>query len=133
MSTLESNTEYVFTHLSLEERLLQTTGKSLASWAIGPAANTHEEVEAGRVLHERYLAPYVMTQIQYKVRLLDQRHGVPVPPIRGTPVPLYVGELASEEDNTFILWVHKAWCLSSINALRASADKADVRLEQKFR
>ena len=46
--------------------------------------------------------PYVMTSSQYKARLLDQGHGVPVPLIRGIPVLLYVGELASEEDNAFI-------------------------------
>ena len=84
-------------------------------------------------MRERYLVPYVMTSSQYKARLLDQGHGVPVPLIRGIPVLLYVGELASEEDNAFIRWVHKARRLSRVNALRASADKADVRLEQKLR
>ena len=69
-----------------------------------------------------------MTPSQYKAKRLDQGHGVPVPLIRGIPVLLDVGELASEEDNAFIRWVHKARRLSSINALRASADKADVRL-----
>ena len=133
MATPESHTDYMFTPLSLEERLRQTTGQSLSWWTIGPAANTPEEVEADRVLRERYLVPYVMTLSQYKARLLDQEHGVPVPPIRGIPVLLDVGELASEEDNAFIRWVHKARRLSSINALRASADKADVRLERKLR
>uniref|UniRef100_M4BHW3 Uncharacterized protein n=1 Tax=Hyaloperonospora arabidopsidis (strain Emoy2) TaxID=559515 RepID=M4BHW3_HYAAE len=77
MATLESHTDYVFTPLSLEERLRKTTGRSLASWIIG--------------------------------------------------------ELASEEDNTFIRWVNKARLLSSINALRSSTDKADLRLERKLR
>ena len=53
MATLESHTDYVFTPLSLEERLRQTTGKYLASWTIGPAANMPEEVEVVRVLRER--------------------------------------------------------------------------------
>ena len=101
MSTLESHTDYVFTPLSLEELLRQTTGQSLASWNIGPAANTPEEVEAGRVLRERYLVPYVMTPSQFKAMLLKQAHGVPVSLIRGVPVLLDVGELASEEDNAF--------------------------------
>ena len=50
MSTLESYTDYVLTPLSLEEHLRQTTGQSLASWTIGPAANTPEEVDADRLL-----------------------------------------------------------------------------------
>ena len=56
--------------------------------------HTPEEVEAGRVLRERYLVPYVMTPSQYKGRLLDQGYGVPVPLVRGIPVLLDVGELA---------------------------------------
>uniref|UniRef100_M4C4W3 Uncharacterized protein n=1 Tax=Hyaloperonospora arabidopsidis (strain Emoy2) TaxID=559515 RepID=M4C4W3_HYAAE len=48
MATLESHTDYVFTPLSLEERLQQTTGQSLPSWTIGPATSTPEEVESGR-------------------------------------------------------------------------------------
>ena len=84
-------------------------------------------------MRERYLVPYVITPSQYKARPLDQGHSVPVPPIRGIPVLLDVGELASEEDNAFIRCAHKARRLSSINALMASADKADVRLERKLR
>ena len=56
-----------------------------------------------------------MTPSQYKASLLKQAYGVPVPPIRSVPVLLDVGELASEEDNAFIRWVHKARRLSSIN------------------
>uniref|UniRef100_M4BKH5 Uncharacterized protein n=1 Tax=Hyaloperonospora arabidopsidis (strain Emoy2) TaxID=559515 RepID=M4BKH5_HYAAE len=41
-------------------------------------------------------------------------------------------ELASEEDSAFIRWVHSARRLSSMNDLRASADKADGRLERKL-
>ena len=77
--------------------------------------------------------PYVMTSSQYKARLLVKGHGVPVSPIRGTPILLDVGKLASEENNAFIHWVHKSRRLSSINALIASADKADVRLQRKLR
>ena len=48
-------------------------------------------------------------------------------------VLLGVGGLASKKDNAFISWVHRARLLSSMNALRASAVKADVRLERKLR
>ena len=64
MATLESHTYNMFT--PLEERLRQTTGQSLSWWTIGPAANTLEEVEVGRVLRDRYLVPYVMSSSQYK-------------------------------------------------------------------
>ena len=40
ISTLESHTDYVFTPLTLEERLRQTTGQALASWIIAPVATT---------------------------------------------------------------------------------------------
>ena len=87
MSTLESHTDYVFTPLSLEDRLRQTTGQSLASWTICPAANTPKEIETGRVLREQHLEPYVMTLSQYKVWILDHGHGVLVSLIKGIPVP----------------------------------------------
>uniref|UniRef100_M4C2D5 Uncharacterized protein n=1 Tax=Hyaloperonospora arabidopsidis (strain Emoy2) TaxID=559515 RepID=M4C2D5_HYAAE len=74
-----------------------------------------------------------MTPSQYMARILDQGHGAPVPRIRVIPVLLDVGELASEVDNAFICWVHKPRRLGSINSLRPSADKADVRLERKLR
>ena len=74
-----------------------------------------------------------MTSSQYKARLLVKGHGVPVSPIRGTPILLDVGKLASEGDTAFIRWLHKARRLNCINALRASTDKAEVRLERKLR
>ena len=74
-----------------------------------------------------------MTPSQYKARLLVQDHGIPIPPIRGISVLLYVGKLASEEDNVVKRWVHQARRLSSINALRASVDRDDVRLKRKLR
>ena len=95
--------------------------------------HTPEEVEAGRVLREKYLLPYVMTPSQYKARLLDQGHGVPVPPIRGILVLLDVGSWPLKKTMRLYAWVHKSWRLSSINALSASADKDDVHLERKLR
>ena len=102
MATLKSHHNYVFTPLSVEERLLQIVGQPLASWIIASAAATFEEVKACRILRKRYLVPYVMTPSQSKAMLLKQAHGVPVSLIRGVPVLLDVGELASEEDSAFI-------------------------------
>ena len=73
-----------------------------------------------------------MTPTQYTARLVKQGHGVPVSLIRGVPVLLGDGELASGEDNVFIRWVHKSRRLSSMVALRPSIDKADVPIERKF-
>ena len=102
MATLKSHHNYVFTPLSVEERLLQIVGQPLASWIIASAAATFEEVKACRILRKRYLVPCVMTPSQSKAMLLKQAHGVPVSLIRGVPVLLDVGELASEEDSAFI-------------------------------
>ena len=55
---------------------------------VGPTETTPEEVEARRVLRERYLVTYVMTQSQYKARILKQGHEVPVPLVRSVPVIL---------------------------------------------
>ena len=46
---------------------------------------------------------------------------------------LFTGELTKEEDNQFIRWLYRTRHISSISALRASADVADARLEQKLR
>ena len=130
MATLKSHHNYVFTPLSVEERLLQIVGQPLASWIIASAAATFEEVKACRILRKRYLVPYVMTPSQYNKAFGPRSWCTSSPPIRGISVLLDVGELASEEDNAFIRWVYKTRRLSRINAIRASADKADVRLER---
>ena len=46
---------------------------------------------------------------------------------------MFAGELPEEEDDQFIRWVYRKRHLSSVTALRASADVADVRLERKLR
>ena len=70
------------------KRIRQTVGQPLAMWIIGPTETTPEEVEARRVLRERYLVTYVMTQSQYKARILKQGHEVPIPLVRSVPVIL---------------------------------------------
>ena len=73
------------------------------------------------------------TQSQYIARLVKQAHGTLVPLSRGVLILLCEGELATEEENAFIFWVHKARRLSSMMVLRAIPSMADVRLERKLR
>ena len=53
--------------------------------------------------------------------------------MKGVPILLFPGETPEEEDNAFIRWVHLARRLSSMMALRASANVEDVRLKRKLR
>ena len=62
-----------------------------------------------------------------------QARGAPVPPIKGIPILLFVGETTDEEDDAFVLWVHRTRPFSSMYALRASVNVADVRLKRKLR
>ena len=132
-ATLEGRRGYLFTPLGLEERISQTTGHSLATWAIGAEPSSSDEVASRQVLRERYLEPFVTTQSQYKLRLDAQARGAPVPPIKGIPILLFAGESPDDEDNAFVRWVHRKRHLTSMFALRASANVADVRLERKLR
>uniref|UniRef100_A0AAV1VAE5 Uncharacterized protein n=1 Tax=Peronospora matthiolae TaxID=2874970 RepID=A0AAV1VAE5_9STRA len=132
-ATLERQRDYVFTPPSVEERLRQAAGQTLATWVIGHGPKTPEEVVSCQALRERYLEPHLTTQSQYKARLDMQARGAPVPPMKGIPILLLAGETASEEDDAFVHWVHYVRRLSNIFALRASAHAADVRLERKLR
>ncbi|CAI5733685.1 unnamed protein product [Peronospora destructor] len=132
-ATLEGRRGYLFTPLNVEERIRQTTGRSLATWAIGAEPTSSDEVASRQALRERYLQPHLTTQSQYKLRLDTQARGAPVPPMKGIPILLFAGESQEEEDNAFVRWVHRKRHLSSVLALRASADVADVRLERKLR
>uniref|UniRef100_A0AAV1TL79 Uncharacterized protein n=1 Tax=Peronospora matthiolae TaxID=2874970 RepID=A0AAV1TL79_9STRA len=132
-ATLERQRDYVFTPPSVEERLRQAAGQTLATWVIGHGPKTPEEVVSYQALREMYLEPHLTTQSQYKARLDMQARGAPVPPIKGIPILLLAGETASEEDDAFVHWVHYVRRLSNIFALRASAHAADVRLERKLR
>ena len=42
---------------------------------------------------------------------------------------MFAGDLPEEEENQLIRWVYRKRHLSSVPALRATADVADVRLE----
>uniref|UniRef100_A0AAV1UGQ1 Uncharacterized protein n=1 Tax=Peronospora matthiolae TaxID=2874970 RepID=A0AAV1UGQ1_9STRA len=132
-ATLERQRDYVFTPPSVEERLRQAAGQTLATWVIGHGPKTPEEVVSCQALRERYLEPHLTTQSQYKARLDMQARGAPVPPMKGIPILLLADETASEEDDAFVHWVHYVRRLSNIFALRASAHAADVRLERKLR
>uniref|UniRef100_A0AAV1TRQ9 Uncharacterized protein n=2 Tax=Peronospora matthiolae TaxID=2874970 RepID=A0AAV1TRQ9_9STRA len=132
-ATLERQRDYVFTSPSVEERLRQAAGQTLATWVIGHGPKTPEEVVSFQALRERYLKPHLTTQSQYKAHLDMQARGAPIPPIKGIPILLLAGETVSEEDDAFVHWVHYVRRLSNIFALRASAHAADVRLERKLR
>uniref|UniRef100_M4BFD3 Uncharacterized protein n=1 Tax=Hyaloperonospora arabidopsidis (strain Emoy2) TaxID=559515 RepID=M4BFD3_HYAAE len=132
VKTLKYQRDYVFTPLSVKERLRQTTGQTLATWNIDPEAASHEEGAIGQALRERYLEPSLTTQSQYKARLELQARGAPVPLIKGIPILLFTGETKDEEDDEFIRWVHRTRRLSSMYALRASVSVADMRLERKL-
>ena len=118
VTTLKNQRDYVFTPLSVEERLRQTTGQTLATWTISPVAASPEEVASCQALLERYLEPYLTTQSQYKERLEMQARSAPVPPIKDVPILSFAGETTDEEDNDFIRWVHRTRRLSSMYALR---------------
>ena len=85
VTTLRNQRDYVFIPPSMEERLRQTTGQTLATWTIGPVAVSSEEGASGQALRERYLEPYLTTQSQYKARLELQARGAPVHRLRAYP------------------------------------------------
>uniref|UniRef100_A0AAV1V101 Uncharacterized protein n=1 Tax=Peronospora matthiolae TaxID=2874970 RepID=A0AAV1V101_9STRA len=91
VATLERQRDYVFTPPSVEERLLQAAGQTLATWVIGHEPKPPEEVVICQALRERYLEPHLTTQSQYKARLDMQARGAPVPPIKGVPILLFAG------------------------------------------
>ena len=131
-SKAQLHSEYIFTPPTVEQRL-RAVGQSLATWIIGSEVSSAEEVDKRKALDLRYLEPTVFTLDGYKARLEKQARGVPVPPIKGVPVVKTAEESNSDEDCSFIKWVHKTRRLSNIYALRNSANVADVRLERKLR
>ena len=132
VTTLKNHCDYVSTPLSVEERLRQTTGQTLATWTIGPVAAFPEEGASGQALRERYLEPYLTTQSQYK-HALSCKHVVHrFHRLRRTH-SLVRRRTTDEEDNDFIRWGHHTRRLGSMYALRSSVSVADVRLERKLR
>ena len=117
----------------VEQRLRQTEVCCLATWAIGPEATSREDIAFRKVPHDRYLEPFLTKEGQYLAHLESLSRGVLVRPIQGVPIVLFAGKLPEEEDNQFIRWVYRKRHLSSVPALRASADVADVCLERKLR
>ena len=107
VSTLQSYRDYVFTPSSVEERIRQTAGQTLAAWTIGPEARSPEEIASQDTLRQRYLEPYLTTQSQYKARLDTQAQGAPVPPAKGVTILLLAGETEDAEDHAFIRWVYR--------------------------
>ena len=55
VTTLKNQRDYVFTPPSVEKRLRQTTGQTLATWTIGPVSASPEEGECDQALREKYL------------------------------------------------------------------------------
>uniref|UniRef100_M4C5I8 Uncharacterized protein n=1 Tax=Hyaloperonospora arabidopsidis (strain Emoy2) TaxID=559515 RepID=M4C5I8_HYAAE len=63
VTTLTNQRDYVFTPPSVEERLRQTTGQSLATWTTGPVASSLEEKESGQALRESMYALRVSVSV----------------------------------------------------------------------
>uniref|UniRef100_A0AAV1UD46 Uncharacterized protein n=1 Tax=Peronospora matthiolae TaxID=2874970 RepID=A0AAV1UD46_9STRA len=105
-ATFQRQRDYVFTLPSVEERLRQAAGQTLATYVIGHGLKTPKEVVSCQALLERYLEPHLTTYSQYKTRLDIQARGAPVPPIKGTPILLFAGETVIEEDDAFVRWMH---------------------------
>ena len=128
IARLQAHRQYRFVPPTVEERLKEASGHSLATWLIGPEAISPEDVATRTALRQRYLETHLTTQSQYLARLNRQGRGAPVPPMKGVPVLLFAGETEEEEDMAFSRWAHYARRLRSMCALRASADVADIRL-----
>ena len=84
-TVIQNRSGYVFTTPDVEQRLRQTEGHSLSTWAIGPKATSPEDIAFRKVLNERYLEPFLTTQGRYKSHLKSLAHGVSVRPIKGCP------------------------------------------------
>ena len=104
----------------------------MTTWPTGREATTPDDIAERDDLRERYLTPEATTISEYQIKLREQARRASVPTQRTIPVFLYSSKSKAEDDSTFTRWEHRARRLPSMNALRASASKAGVRLECKL-
>ena len=105
----------------------------MTTWPTGCEATTPDDIAERDDLRERYLTPKATTISEYQVKLAEQERAASVSTQRTIPVVLYPVESEAKDDITFTHWAHRARRLPSINSLRPSASKADIRLERKKR
>ena len=105
-------------------------GQQAVSYRVVLLGQSHDpsEIAARTALRTLLLQPCIMTVDRYMSRLDRQARGSPFTAIQDVSILLAPGEDEYEEDNEFIRWVYRARHLSSMMALRASANVADVRL-----
>ena len=105
----------------------------MTTWSIGREATTSDDIAERDAIRERYLTLEATTISEHQLKITEQARGASLPTQRTIPIVLYPGESEAEDDNTFTRWDHRARRLPSMNAFKASASKADVRLEHKLR
>ncbi|EGZ25651.1 hypothetical protein PHYSODRAFT_257816 [Phytophthora sojae] len=115
------------------EACRQAFQQSLALHTIGPAARTPEELALRTSMRERLLTPQSTTVAEYRERLRLQAQQKSVPAMRTYPVVLSPGEDSIEYEAQFESWAEHSRKLSSMDALRASFNEVDVRIERKLR
>ena len=112
--------------------LRKFAGQPLTTWTTWHEATTSDDIAERDALREKYLTPEATTISEYQLKVTEQARGASVPTQRMIPVVLYLGESEAEDDNTFTRWAYRASRLPSMNVFRASASKADIRLERKL-
>ena len=98
---------YVFTSPDVKERLRQTKGRSLLTWAIALQATPTEDMSFRQVIHEKYLEPLLTTQGHYKAHLENLARRILVRMIKSVSILLFAGELRKEDDNQLIRWMYR--------------------------
>ncbi|EGZ12528.1 hypothetical protein PHYSODRAFT_336951 [Phytophthora sojae] len=116
-----STADYGFRPRDSAEACRLAFRQSLALHAIGSAARTPEEFARSTTVAE------------YCERLRLQAQQKSVPAMRTYPVVLSPGEDSIEYEAQFESWAKHSRKLSSMDALRASFNEVDVRIERKLR